>query len=65
VLVVPNYRRLGHCGRTLIDGGRLIVSSPDVPDPVAVRYAWENHPDCILCNGAGRPALPFRTDDWE
>lgn len=47
-----------------IDGGRVIVSSPEVAKPAAVRYAWENWPTCNLYNGAGLPASPFRTDDW-
>lgn len=48
-----------------IDGGKVIVSSPEVPKPAAVRYAWENFPACNLTNGAGLPASPFRTDDWK
>jgi sialate O-acetylesterase len=48
-----------------IDGEKVIVSSPDVADPVAVRYGWENNPTCNLYNGAGLPASPFRTDDWK
>ncbi len=47
-----------------IDGERVIVSAPEVPQPRAVRYAWENNPSCNLYNGAGLPASPFRTDDW-
>jgi len=47
-----------------IDGERVIVSSPDVTKPAAVRYAWENFPACNLYNGAGLPASPFRTDAW-
>jgi hypothetical protein len=47
-----------------IDGDKVIVSHPDVKAPVAVRYAWAWNPDCNLCNGAGLPASPFRTDDW-
>jgi sialate O-acetylesterase len=47
-----------------IDGQTVIVSSPYVPQPAAVRYAWENFPDCNLVNSAGLPASPFRTDDW-
>lgn len=46
-----------------IDGDRVVVSSPEVPRPVAARYAWENFPACNLYNGAGLPASPFRTDD--
>ena len=46
-----------------IDKGTVVVSSPDVPEPEAVRYAWENYPEgCNLYNGEGLPAAPFRTD---
>jgi sialate O-acetylesterase len=48
-----------------IEKDKVIVSSPDVKKPVAVRYAWENFPTCNLYNGAGLPATPFRTDDWK
>jgi len=47
-----------------IDDDTVIVSSPDVPKPSAVRYAWADDPVCSLYNGAGLPASPFRTDDW-
>jgi len=47
-----------------IDGDAIIVSSKDVPQPVAVRYAWANNPECNLYNQEGLPASPFRTDDW-
>jgi len=47
-----------------IEAGKVIVTSPDVPQPVAARYAWQDWPDCNLVNGAGLPASPFRTDDW-
>jgi sialate O-acetylesterase len=46
-----------------IDGDDVVVSSPDVPKPIAIRYAWSNYPYCNLYNGAGLPAGPFRTDD--
>lgn len=45
--------------------GRLVVSSYWVPRPVAVRYAYRNYIQGTLFNGAGLPASPFRTDDWE
>jgi sialate O-acetylesterase len=40
------------------------VWSEDVPDPVAVRYAWADNPVCNLQSREGLPATPFRTDDW-
>jgi sialate O-acetylesterase len=47
-----------------IEGDKVIVSSPEVSNPVAVRYAWENVPECNFLNGANIAASPFRTDDW-
>ncbi|MHB9130202.1 MAG: sialate O-acetylesterase [Armatimonadota bacterium] len=48
----------------VIDGDTIVVSSPQVPAPIAVRYGWEDNPACHLYNQAGLPASPFRTDDW-
>lgn len=45
-----------------IDGDSVVVSSPKVEKPVAVRYAWADNPDCNLYNKEGFPASPFRTD---
>jgi sialate O-acetylesterase len=53
-----------HWAEAIIDGDTVVVSSPAVPDPVAVRYAWGGNPDCNLYNRNGLPASPFRTDDW-
>lgn len=47
-----------------IDGDTVVVSSGTVAQPVAVRYAWANDPECNLYNKEGLPASPFRTDDW-
>ena len=45
--------------------GAVVVSSPAVAKPVAVRYAWSNWPTVSLFDVNGLPAAPFRTDDWE
>lgn len=45
-----------------INGLTVVVSSPEVSEPVAVRYAWGDNPTVNLYNGAGLPAAPFRTD---
>jgi sialate O-acetylesterase len=47
-----------------IEGDSIVVSNPEVGDPVAVRYAWANNPIISLYNAQGLPASPFRTDDW-
>jgi sialate O-acetylesterase len=53
-----------HWAETRIEGDSVVVSSPDVTQPVAVRYAWADSPPCNLFNKDGLPASPFRTDDW-
>jgi sialate O-acetylesterase len=53
-----------HWAEARIDGDTVVVSSDEVKEPVAVRYAWANNPECNLYNEAGLPASPFRTDDW-
>ena len=48
---------------TKIDGSTVLVSSPEISAPVAVRYAWVNFPDGgHLYNSAGLPTAQFRTD---
>ena len=49
----------------VIERDSVLVSSPQVPQPVAVRYAYAHNPEgCNLYNKDGLPASPFRTDDW-
>jgi hypothetical protein len=43
-----------------IDGNTVVVSSPEVAEPAAVRYGWSNNPDCDLFNVEGLPASPFQ-----
>jgi sialate O-acetylesterase len=47
-----------------IQGNTVVVHSPQVPFPVAVRYGWANYPVVNLYNKEGLPASPFRTDDF-
>ncbi len=53
-----------HWADAQIEGDSVVVSSSEVPDPVAVRYAWADSPPCNLFNKEGLPASPFRTDAW-
>jgi len=57
----------------IIDGDQVVVHSPAVAQPVAVRYGWYDSAQPNLANlpldprkadHAGLPASPFRTDDW-
>lgn len=54
-----------HWAEATIDGDAVVVKCADVPNPVAVRYAFTMNPvGANLYNKAGIPASPFRTDDW-
>ena len=45
-----------------IEGDTVIVSSPEISNPVAVRYGWAKFPTCNRFNKNGFPASPFSTD---
>jgi sialate O-acetylesterase len=47
-----------------IEGDAVVVTSTSVPNPKEVRYAWQSNPAATLFNGAGLPAVPFRSDNW-
>jgi sialate O-acetylesterase len=51
------------------EDNQVIVSSPEVAKPVAVRYGWADYPVANLYSSSGPgsdplPASPFRTDEW-
>ncbi len=46
-----------------ISGNTITVTSDDVLDPQAVRYAWADNPDCNVATD-NQPLTPFRTDAW-
>ncbi len=48
----------------VVRGDTVVVSSPRVPHPVAVRYDWADYPGVDLADAAGLPAAPFRSDDF-
>lgn len=50
--------------KAVIEGKTVLVSSPQVEKPVAVRFAWCNYAQPNLYNTALLPASSFRTDDW-
>ena len=59
--------QIWHWADAEITGDAVVVSSPQVAKPIAVRYAWAMNPSQrnLLYNREGLPASPFRTDDWE
>lgn len=58
--------KVWHWADAAIDGkDGVVVSSPEVAQPAAVRYAWAANPEgANLVNSEGLPASVFRTDDW-
>jgi sialate O-acetylesterase len=48
-----------------IENNKVIVSSEQVKEPVAVRYSWINWSNGNLRNNEGFPASPFRTDNFD
>jgi sialate O-acetylesterase len=49
----------------IIAPNQVEVSHPEVPAPIAVRYAWADNPVCNLFSDDGLPVTPFRTDDFD
>lgn len=56
--------RVFHWAEARVEGESVVLSSPKVSAPVAVRFAWADNPAHDLVDGAGLPAEPFRTDTW-
>ncbi len=48
--------------RAEIDGDTVVVSSPQVSNPTAVRFGWHEEAEPNLMNKNGLPASPFRTN---
>lgn len=63
-LQIAGDDRVFYMAKGQVDGSTLIVSSDDVPKPVAVRYGWDDYCAPNMYNGDDFPAVPFRTDDW-
>lgn len=62
---VAGKDRKWHWADARIVDKTVVVSSDEVPQPVAVRYAYAMNPEGRnLYNKEGLPASPFRTDDW-
>lgn len=54
-----------HRADARLDGDCVVATSPSVPRPQHVRYAFSDTGEGDLTNATGLPALSFRTDDFE
>ena len=61
---IAGVDKVFHSADAQIDGSTVVVSSAQVPLPVAVRYAYTNAATGSLANATGLPAAPFRSDAW-
>lgn len=64
-IAIAGENRMFKKANVQVKGKTLVVSSPEVPKPVAVRYGWGNTVEGTLFNTDGLPASSFRTDDWK
>ncbi|WP_286965105.1 sialate O-acetylesterase [Flavobacterium sp. UBA4854] len=55
-----------HSAKAIIKDNKIIVSSDQIQNPVAVHYGWADDDTAInLFNKEKFPASPFRTDNWK
>ena len=60
---VAGIDNIFYWAKASIKDNTVIVTSDEVKNPLAVRYAWSDNPGVIdLYNAEGLPAVPFRTD---
>jgi sialate O-acetylesterase len=65
--IVAGEDKVWHSAKAVVKNGKqLWVSSSEVKNPVAVRYAWASWcPEANLINKEGLPASVFRSDKWD
>ena len=62
--IIAGADKVWHVAEAHTEGDVVVVSSPEVSIPLAVRYGWADNPDCTLRTASGFPVSPFRTDNW-
>ena len=60
-LTIAGADMIFHPAQGALEGDSLVVSSPAVPEPKAVRYGWKQDVEPNLANKEGLPAVPFET----
>jgi sialate O-acetylesterase len=63
-LIAGSNRKFVAADAMITGANTVIVSSPEVEDPVAVRFAWADFNEADLWSGTDLPAEPFRTDQF-
>jgi sialate O-acetylesterase len=63
-LSIAGNDKIFYPAQVKVEGSRLIVSSRQVKQPVAVRYQFSNAGIGNIFSKEGLPLAPFRTDTW-
>lgn len=63
-LMIAGADRVFHPANARLNGSTFIADSPLVPEPVAIRHAWEPSAAVNLTHVGGMPIAPFRSDAW-
>ncbi|MEM1099075.1 MAG: sialate O-acetylesterase [Planctomycetota bacterium] len=61
---VAGRDRVFHSAQARLDDAGMLVFSAEVPEPIAVRYAWSNFTPANLFDANGLPLAPYRSDEW-
>ncbi|WP_339899615.1 sialate O-acetylesterase [Paraglaciecola polaris] len=62
--IIAGQDKVFRVAQAHIEGETVVVSHPEISQPVAVRYAWADNPRANLINSEKLPAVPFRSDTW-
>lgn len=63
-LFIAGADRVFYQAQAVVEGNTLVVSAPEVANPVAVRFGFTETAMPNLFNSNGLPVTPFRTDGW-
>ncbi|MEG2598702.1 MAG: sialate O-acetylesterase [Muribaculaceae bacterium] len=62
--IIAGSDKVFHKAQAIIEGDKIILSSPNVEMPMAARYGWADNPECNIYGEENIPVAPFRTDNW-
>jgi len=61
---IAGVDRIFHPAKAYVNGGKVVVSSDNAPNPIAVRYGFRNYVKGNLKDDSGLAISSFRTDNW-
>lgn len=61
---IAGKNKVFYPAQVLVRSKSIVISSPEVVNPVAVRYAFKDYIEAELFSTGGIPVPSFRTDNW-